>query len=70
MATPRACSLILLLSLTITIRCQQLLNCTDLLEENARQKAEIKWLNDIITNNISQLAAMIQDNAEAIQEKL
>ena len=68
MATPRACSLLLLLTLTTAIRCQQPLNCTDILEENARQKAEIKWLNNVITNNISQLAAMIQDNAEAIQE--
>ena len=27
----------------------------DILEENARQRAEIKWLNDVITNNISEL---------------
>ena len=38
----------------------------DILEENARQRAEIKWLNDIITNNISQLAAQIAQNNEAI----
>merc|ERR1712226_649401 len=38
----------------------------DILEENARQRAEIKWLNDIITNNISQLAAMIQNVDEKV----
>merc|ERR550517_519711 len=38
----------------------------DILEENARQRAEIKWLNDIITNNISQLAAQIAQNNKAI----
>merc|ERR1712126_710688 len=32
----------------------------DILEENARQRAEIKWLNDVITNNISQLNKLIQ----------
>ena len=39
----------------------------DILEENARQRAEIKWLNDIITNNISELAAQIANNALEIQ---
>merc|ERR1719206_351265 len=29
----------------------------DILEENARQKAEIKWLNDVITNNITEMFA-------------
>merc|ERR1719228_274755 len=29
----------------------------DILEENTRQRAEIKWLNDVITNNITQLTA-------------
>ena len=38
----------------------------DILEENARQRAEIKWLNDIIVNNISELAAQIAQNNEAI----
>ena len=27
----------------------------DILEENAAQRKEIKWLNDVITNNISAL---------------
>jgi len=36
-------------------------DCDDLLEENARQKEEIKWLNDVITNNISNLNDLIQD---------
>ena len=40
----------------------------DILEENARQRAEIKWLNDIITNNISELAAQIAQNSFAIQD--
>merc|ERR1712130_771810 len=39
----------------------------DILEENARQRAEIKWLNDVITNNISELAAQIAQNSLAIQ---
>jgi hypothetical protein len=38
----------------------------DILEENARQRAQIKWLNDVITNNISELAAQIATNNEAI----
>ena len=38
----------------------------DILEENARLKEENKWLNDIITNNITQLTEMIQNNAEKI----
>ena len=38
----------------------------DILEENARQRAEIKWLNDIIVNNISELAAQIAQNNEAM----
>ena len=36
----------------------------DILEENAAQRAEIKWLNDVITTNISKLAGLIQDNAD------
>merc|ERR1719500_1455895 len=39
----------------------------DILEENARQRAEIKWLNDVITNNISELSAQIANNALEIQ---
>jgi len=32
----------------------------DILEENAEQRKEIKWLNDIITSNISQINNLIQ----------
>ena len=38
----------------------------NILEENARLKEENKWLNDIITNNITQLTEMIQNNAAKI----
>ena len=38
----------------------------DILEENARQRAEIKWLNNVITNNISDLAASISRASEDI----
>ena len=38
----------------------------DILEENAGLKEENKWLNDIITNNITQLTEMIQNNAAKI----
>ena len=38
----------------------------DILEENARMRAEIKWLNDVITNNISELAAQMEQNNAAI----
>jgi len=38
----------------------------DILEENARQKAEIKWLNDVITNNISHLEARVDDQEDKI----
>jgi len=33
----------------------------DFFEENARQKAEIKWLNDVITTNITYLSDMISN---------
>jgi len=39
----------------------------DVLEENEAQKAEIRWLNDIIVNNISELTLMIQDNKDLIE---
>merc|ERR1719341_21743 len=38
----------------------------DILEENTRMRAEIKWLNDVITNNISELAAQMERNNAAI----
>jgi len=34
----------------------------DILQENARQRAEIKWLNDVITNNITKLIARMDDS--------
>merc|ERR1712130_239871 len=40
----------------------------DILEENARMRAEIKWLNDVITNNISELAAQLEQNKLSIQD--
>ena len=33
----------------------------DVIEENIRMKEEIKWLNDVITNNISDLSNQIGD---------
>jgi len=38
----------------------------DVLEENQKLKDEIKWLNDVITNNISKLAESIAANSEEI----
>merc|ERR1712130_269543 len=43
-------------------------DCDDLLEENARQKEEIKWLNDVITNNISNLNALIQEVNDKVND--
>ena len=40
----------------------------DILEENARMRAEIKWLNDVITNNISELAAQVAANQLSIED--
>ena len=41
-------------------------SCDEVLEENQRLKEEIKWLNDVITNNITELAAMIAANSRDI----
>ena len=38
----------------------------DILEENAAQKEEIRWLNDVITTNISELSNLIQKNTEGV----
>lgn len=38
----------------------------DILEENEEMKEEIKWLNDIIKNNISDLAKAITHNSDTI----
>ena len=40
----------------------------DILEENARMRAEIKWLNDVITKNISELAAQVATNQLSIED--
>ena len=41
-------------------------NCDDIIKENQKLKEEIKWLNDVITNNISQLAKDIMRNSDDI----
>ena len=38
----------------------------DILEENAAQKEQIRWLNNVIKNNISELSSRIQENVEDI----
>merc|ERR1712080_85314 len=38
------------------------------MEEIARQKAGIKWLNDVISNNITALAVQIADNTQNIED--
>merc|ERR1719312_2328504 len=38
----------------------------DILEENTKQRAEIKWLNDVITNNISHLVARVDNQEDKI----
>ena len=37
-----------------------------LLEENAKQKEEIKWLNDVITNDITELKQSFLTLAESL----
>merc|ERR1712192_122696 len=44
------------------------LPCDDILEENIRLKAENAWLKDVIRDNITQLADMIQTNSQNIQD--
>ena len=38
----------------------------DILEENAKMREDIKWLQDVITNNITQLSQEIDDNRKDI----
>ena len=45
---------------------QQDQNCDDIIKENQKLKEDIKWLNDVITNNISQLAKDIMRNSDDI----
>lgn len=40
----------------------------DVLEENQQLKDEIKWLNDVITNNISKIVESVGQNSEDIAE--
>merc|ERR1719295_305874 len=40
----------------------------DILEENAEQRKEIKWLNDVIRDNITQLTELIQTNTQNIAD--
>ena len=40
----------------------------DILAENAAQRAKIKWLNDVIAKNISELRALTDSNKLAIQD--
>merc|ERR1712192_393738 len=44
------------------------LPCDDILEENIRLKAENAWLKDVIRDNTTQLADMIQTNSQNIQD--
>ena len=37
------------------------LTIDDVLEENAELKEEVKWLNDVITENISKLNEAVKD---------
>merc|ERR1719234_872021 len=46
----------------------QELPCDDILEENTLLKAENAWLKDVIRDNITQLAEMIQSNSQNIQD--
>merc|ERR1712141_223632 len=39
----------------------------DVLEENLQLKAEIKWLNDVITNNISEIMKNLERQSEDIE---
>ena len=39
----------------------------DVLEENLQLKAEIKWLNDVITNNISEIMKNLEKQSEDIE---
>merc|ERR1719186_358574 len=38
----------------------------DIIQENARQRADIKWLNDFITNNITELIRNMDHHSDQI----
>ena len=43
------------------------IDCEDVLEENRELKAEIKWLNDVITNNISEIMKYLEKQSEDVE---
>ena len=43
------------------------IDCEDVLEENRELKAEIKWLNDVITNNISEIMKNLEKQSEDVE---
>ena len=43
------------------------IDCEDVLEENRELKAEIKWLNDVITNNISEIMKNLESQSENLE---
>ena len=57
----------LLVLFSFTFGQEPLIPCDDILEENTRLKAENGWLKDVIRDNLTQLAEMIQSNAGNIQ---
>ena len=40
----------------------------DVIEENIRLKEENKWLNDVITNNISEIMDQLQDHSSTLED--
>ena len=60
----------LLVALLPSLQCKVIRPIDVLLEENAEQRKEIKWLNDIITNKISQLNNQIDTNKRTIDQRL
>ena len=58
---------VLLVLVPIAFGQKPIIPCDDILEENARLKAENAWLKHVIRDNITQLTEMIQSNAEGIQ---
>ena len=44
------------------------IDCEDVIQENEELKAEIKWLNDVITNNISEILDRLNKATEDIDQ--
>merc|ERR1719209_2464639 len=62
---------VILLLFSITFGQKPLISelpCDDILEENTHLKAENAWLKDVIRDNITQLAEMIQSSSQNIQD--